>query len=63
MREKEAKIKIKEIGGDWNVFMKWMKNQTVSSYPNGDTDYYDYDVARFIRYRCNPKNEPIIDFD
>ena len=63
MTIKEAKQLIKKAGGSWSVFMKWMNGQTVGMNKDGSTDFYDYDVNRFIRYKCNPKNEPPEDFD
>jgi len=30
---------------------------------DGSTDVYEYDVDRFIRYKCNPKNEPMSEVD
>lgn len=43
MREAEIKERM------WKVFLKWMAGQTVSAYPDGETDYYDHDVERFAR--------------
>lgn len=63
MRESEVREKIEAAGGSWEVFLDWMFCQTVGTYENGDTDWYDWDVERFIRYQCNPKNEPLQDFD
>lgn len=63
MKEKEVKKRIKEAGGSWKVFLKWMSGQTVGIYDNGETNYYDHDVKRFIKYKCNPANEPFEDFD
>ena len=63
MRENEARQRIKDAGGEWNTFMDWMRGQTLGLYDDGSTDFYDYDVNRFIRYKCNPANEPIKDWD
>lgn len=41
---KESKIK-KLL---FDEFMKWMRGQTVSSYPNGDINFYEHDVMAFI---------------
>lgn len=30
-------------------FNAWIQNQTVSCYPNGETDYYDWDVDEFVK--------------
>ena len=63
MKIEQAKKKIKDAGGDWEVFMEWMSGQTVGLNDDGSTDFYDYDVNRFIRYKCDPKNEPWYEFD
>jgi len=63
MTTKKAKDKIKKAGGNWKTFEKWMRGQTVGLYPNGETDWYKWDVDRFIAYKCNPKNESISEFD
>ncbi len=63
MNEKEARKKIKEAGGDWKVFMHWMRGQTCGFNEDGSTDFYDHDVSRFIRYKCNPENELPWEFD
>lgn len=63
MREKDARLKIYAAGGSWDVFNDWMRGQTVGMYEDGECDLYEYDVERFIRYKCNPKNEPTYDFD
>jgi hypothetical protein len=63
MTIKEAEQKIINSGGKIDVFWNWMKGQTMSLNPDGSTNVYDYDVDRFIRYKCDPKNEPIEDFD
>lgn len=34
----------KELGR----FKNWMEGQTVSIYPDGATNYYDWDVKRFL---------------
>lgn len=63
MTTKEVKKRIKDANGKWSIFLKWMNGQTVGMYSNGDTDWYEYDVGRFIKYNCNPNNEPLKDFD
>ena len=63
MTGEEVKKRIKEAGGSIEVFSKWMRGQTVGMYPDGSVDYYEYDVDRFIRYNCNPDNEPIEEWD
>lgn len=63
MTIKEAKKRIKKAGGDWKVFTQWMEGQTLGMYPDGSADIYKCDVERFIKYKCNPDNEPIGEFD
>jgi len=63
MTTEEAKKQIKKAGGSWKVFNSWMRGQTVGMNEDGSEDIYDYDVERFIRYKCNPKNEPLVDVD
>lgn len=59
---KQAKQMIKEAGGSWEVFEDWMIGQT-APFVNGRLGYFRYDVERFIRYKCDPKNEPYIEWD
>ena len=63
LKEIAAKTMIKQAGGSWATFLKWMHGQTVSSYPDGSTNFYRYDVERFIGYDCDPGKEPLEDFD
>jgi len=63
MREAEVKKKIKQAGGKWSVFLKWIDGQTMGINKDGSTNFYDRDVERFIRYKCDPKNEPLVEWD
>ena len=63
MKYLEAIKKIEEAGGTKEVFEEWMSGQTCSMDEDGEADIYDWDVARFIEYKCDPKNEPIEDWD
>jgi hypothetical protein len=63
MKISEAKIKIKQAGGDWEVFSNWMYGQTCGIDSDGEPDIYECDVDRFIRYKCNPRNEPLLEWD
>lgn len=63
MTTQEAQNKIKKAGGKWEDFVDWMFGQTVGLYENGETNWYEYDVNRFISYKCNAKNEPLVDWD
>lgn len=63
MTEQQAEKSITEAGGSMDVFNEWMRGQTVGLNDDGTVDIYEYDVNRFIRYKCNPKNEPIHEVD
>jgi len=43
---------------EYKKFMSWMFGQTVSVY-----GVYARDLERFIRYKFNPENEPIHEWD
>jgi hypothetical protein len=53
MRESEIKQMIKGTNKSWEDFLRFMANQTVSSYPDGETDFYDEDVERFLNDKEN----------
>lgn len=41
---------IRRIGkSNWKRFMDWMQGQTLSAYPNGQTNFYDHDVEAFCK--------------
>jgi hypothetical protein len=63
MTIQEAENKITEAGGSIETFWGWMRGQTVGLNDDGSTDVYEYDVDRFIRYKCDPKNEPAGEWD
>ena len=63
MTEQQAEQKIIEVGGDVKVFWDWMGGQTCGLNEDGTTNIYDCDVDRFIRYKCDPKNEPTYEMD
>jgi len=63
MKIEQAENKIKKEGGDVEVFWGWMRGQTMGFNPDGSINVYEYDVDRFIRYKCNPKNEPMAEVD
>lgn len=63
MRINKAKEKIETAGGSWATFDEWMNGQSVGMYEDGETNFYDHDVNRFIRYNCDPKKEPFYEFD
>lgn len=63
MTEAEVREKIEQAGGSWETFNDWMTGQTVGLDEDGTINYYEYDVSRFLRYKCNPKNEPLVEWD
>lgn len=63
MTIKQAEEAVTKAGGSVEVFWDWMHGQTMGLNPDGSTDVYEYDVNRFIRYKCNPKNEPMSEMD
>lgn len=63
MTVEQAEQKIREAGGNTKVFWEWMRGQTMGLNEDGTTDVYDYDVNRFIQYKCNPDNEPSFEMD
>jgi len=56
MRESEIKQMIKGTNKSWEDFLRFMANQTVSSYPDGETNFYDEDVERFFKGGGNSFN-------
>ena len=63
MTKQEAHKRILFAGGKPEDFDNWMCGQTVGLNDDGSFDYYKYDVERFIRYKCNPNNEPLSEVD
>lgn len=47
MTEKEARDRVGEER--WGNFVEWMEGQTVGVYPDGSTNWYEYDVDRYAR--------------
>jgi hypothetical protein len=40
---------IKVIGeNNWEDFSNWMRGQTVETYTDGTTNFYEHDVNRFV---------------
>lgn len=50
MTIKEAEDKIARNGGNLDTFWDWMQGNTMSLYPSGETDVYEVDVDRFLRW-------------
>jgi len=48
MNEQEVKKLLKEHKLTWKEFNEWLKGQTVGVNTDGSTDYYSWDVERFI---------------
>lgn len=63
MTEHLARTAIEKAGGSWETFSEWMCGQTMGMNADGTTDFYEHDVNRFIRYKCDHRNEPLVDFD
>ena len=63
MSRKDALAAIRKAGGKRQIFDSWMRGQTQPILPDGSPGYFRYDVERFIRYECNPANEPPCDYD
>ena len=63
MKEAQARQAIEKENGSWDVFREWIRGQTVGIDKDGEIDFYDCDVNRFILYQCDPSKEPMIDFD
>lgn len=53
MTTKQIKSLLKKNNLKWSLFLKWMNGQTVGLDENGDTDWYETDVERFIEGRGN----------
>ena len=54
MTKKEVKKLLKENKLKWSDFSKWMNGQTVGM-KDGEIDYYDWDVQRYIQLLVNNK--------
>ena len=48
MTTHEAKSVIEDAGLDWEKFVDWMQGQTVGMYEDGSTNWYVWDVQKFI---------------
>jgi len=62
LTRRQARKEIEKAGGNWYVFIKWMFGQT-GPIVKGELCYYKYDIDRFIGYKCDPKNEPPVEYD
>ena len=51
MTEQEVKIRLKDSDKTWEEFLDWMIGQTVGMNEDGSTNWYEYDVDRFMRGR------------
>ena len=59
---KEVKALLRKNNIKWKTFIDWMYGQTCPL-ENGELCYYKWDVDRFIRYKGDPKNEPLVEWD
>ena len=48
MNEVEIRKALESAGLTWEQFSQWMSGQTVSLDEYGETNFYTYDVKRFI---------------
>jgi len=48
MTTKQAKAKIKKAGGKWEDFIDFMFGSAYGIDKNGEPDWYEWDVDRFI---------------
>lgn len=53
MTEQQAKQQIEKAGGTWKDFLYFMRGQTVGTYQNGESNFFDCDVEQFIKNNCN----------
>ena len=63
MTTQEVEAKLAERNIPWDDFQHWMRGQTVGMNEDGSTNWYEYDVNRFIRYRVNGTKESSAEFD
>ena len=62
LTEQQTKDKLKKAGISWEVFIEWMIGQA-GPLIDGKMGYYEWDVDRFIRYKGDPNNEPLVEWD
>ena len=48
MKTKDVEKLLKKHGKIWDEFAEFMHGQTVGTYPDGETNWYDCDVERFV---------------
>lgn len=63
MTTEQVRQKLLDHNVSWDQFAKWMEGQTVGVYPDGSTDWYDYDVHRFIRHTLQRSKENSAEWD
>ena len=49
MRLKEIEERCAQTGKTIESFHEWMSGQTVGVYPDGELNYYEWDVERFFK--------------
>ncbi len=49
-------IEVRTIVGEehWDEFLKWMRGQTVGLNEDGSTEFYPWDVMKFVRWKGLP---------
>lgn len=63
MTTQEVERKLADKNIPWERFQTWMNGQTVSGYPDGSTNWYEYDVDRFIRHTLKDTKENSVEWD
>lgn len=63
MVESEVKRQLEENNLPWEDFQKWMFGQTVSVLDNGQIEYYDWDVNRYVAAMLKHGNTDSTIFD
>ena len=49
MTTDETKSVIEDAGLKFEDFVEWMDGQTIGMYPDGSTNWYVWDVDRYVR--------------
>jgi hypothetical protein len=55
MREQEVREYLTDMGLDYDDFLLWMRVRTVGAYDDGSTNYYGYDVERWVDAKLKGK--------
>lgn len=63
MTTEQVEQKLKENNLSWDDFQNWMQGQTVGANEDGSTNWYDWDVERFIKHRLRNTKENSAEWD